>query len=461
MRPGHIRVFDGLRLTTEHLEHFQGSLHSALQDIRAVLGLGKVYSGFEVIAASPQAITVQPGLAFDFQRNRIVCDEPKTLEVEFGPEEEAKYLCLKYDQVEDGQVEGHYTLIWDSCDVLLQATMPEPEENLLPIAKLSKLAEGENGSFEIISLVAPEESAEPKEASTEMEEPPAEEAAAGSEDGETSEESATLSEVNGGGSVEGNEASAMEKESAGESLPESEAPAYPPGPWRLKVQQGVVRLAPKSGNGNYLNTVVLESLQRKLNGKENLSEAELLFTLAEKEVALDFPVDSLTCRALISGSFGFAEDNPAAEAPATGAASSLYAPLKFQATAEGEVTCAPDGVLQFGLTKTHYAPGSESGGMPGQSSELTETGIAHLSFGAMMKMAENQPVEANWNILPYLQLRLRVDKTARWGFKIICNLLWKGGVSQEIIQKIATAKPSLIWETLVAWKALGESEDSA
>ena len=47
MRPGHLNVFDGLRMTTEHMNYLQGSFHSAVQDLRGILGLGLVHKGLE------------------------------------------------------------------------------------------------------------------------------------------------------------------------------------------------------------------------------------------------------------------------------------------------------------------------------------------------------------------------------------------------------------------------------
>ena len=136
MRAGHIQVFDGLRMTTDHMNHLQGSIHSAIQDIREILGLGKIHAGFEVVKESDQAVTVQPGIAFDFQKNRIVCDEPQTVEVTFESEEETKFICAKYEQIEDGVVEGQPTLIWDSCSILLRNSPPTTEENLVNLAVL-------------------------------------------------------------------------------------------------------------------------------------------------------------------------------------------------------------------------------------------------------------------------------------------------------------------------------------
>ena len=120
MRPGQLRVFDGLRVTTEHVDHFQASLHSAIRDIREILGLGMVYAGFNVAATDAQTVTVQPGLAFDFQRNRVVLDERQTLEVTFSENQDTAFVCAKYDQIEGGETEGRTTLIWDSCALVVR-----------------------------------------------------------------------------------------------------------------------------------------------------------------------------------------------------------------------------------------------------------------------------------------------------------------------------------------------------
>lgn len=139
MRPGHLNVFDGLRMTTEHMNYLQGSFHSALQDLRGILGLGVVHKGFAVVVEGG-AVTVQPGLAFDSQGNRIVLDMPVTVEMNFAPGEETKYVCVKYDQIEDGEVEGRFTLVWDSCGVVLLPALPDPADNLVPLARVDRLA---------------------------------------------------------------------------------------------------------------------------------------------------------------------------------------------------------------------------------------------------------------------------------------------------------------------------------
>lgn len=139
MRPGHLNVFDGLRMTTEHMNYLQGSFHSAVQDLRGILGLGIVHKGLEVVVEG-SGVTVQPGLAFDHQGNRIVLDMPITVELNFAPGETTKYVCVKYDQIEDGEVEGRFTLVWDSCGVVLLPELPDAADNLVPLARVDRVA---------------------------------------------------------------------------------------------------------------------------------------------------------------------------------------------------------------------------------------------------------------------------------------------------------------------------------
>lgn len=139
MRPGHLNVFDGLRMTTEHMNYLQGSFHSALQDLRGILGLGIVHKGLEVVVEG-SAVTVQPGLAFDQQGNRIVLDMPVTVELNFPAGQDTKYVCVKYDQIEDGEVEGRFTLVWDSCAVVLLPELPEEADNVVPLARVDRIA---------------------------------------------------------------------------------------------------------------------------------------------------------------------------------------------------------------------------------------------------------------------------------------------------------------------------------
>lgn len=151
MRAGSLRVFDGLRLTTEHFDHLQSAIHMSLRDVRQVLGLGKAYSGFEVERAGEGSVLIRPGFAFDFERNQIVSDEPKTLEITFDDSQDTLYVCVAYDQVTTDPVEGKPTLVWDSCSFVTRSDLPSSKDNQVPIARLQRLP-GESSGFDFIPL---------------------------------------------------------------------------------------------------------------------------------------------------------------------------------------------------------------------------------------------------------------------------------------------------------------------
>lgn len=450
MRPGHIRVFDGLRITTEHMNHLQGSLHSALQDIRAILGLGRVYYGFEVVAEGGQAITVQPGLAFDQQGNRLVCDEPRTLPVSFAPGEDATFVCIKYDQIEDGQVEGQFTMVWDSCSVVLRTTMPEVKDNLIAIARLIK---SDGGTFAIVGPTGQGQGEEATDAPAEAAEPHAGEITGAPESGAEisaaaggTGEAATPGET----ATAATEAPSVEKGGEAGVAPGPEAPVSVPRPWRLRVQQDVMRLAADAGAENRLSAVLLEPLKRKLGGRDTADGGELLFTLAEKEVALDFPALSLNCHTLMSVAVSVAEKPGAEETQPQ------YAGLKCQSASRGEVTFAGDQVSQFGISTVHPYANAGPGGVSWSASELTERGIARLPLAALWKGIESDGTRA---VLQPLQLLMRIDKPSGSGFRVVCHLLWTGAISEAILRELETQNLGFTWESVLAWKAAGESSE--
>ena len=162
MRAGYLRVFDGLRLTTEHLEHLQSAVHLAVRDLRDILGLGKIYSGFQVERAGESSVLVRPGLAFDFQRNQIVSDEPKTIQISFGDSQDLLYLCISYDQVTTDAVENKPTMVWDACKFVMRADIPSPKDNQISIARLRRRTDQPNafdllGAEELAGPMSPSE----------------------------------------------------------------------------------------------------------------------------------------------------------------------------------------------------------------------------------------------------------------------------------------------------------------
>jgi hypothetical protein len=150
MQPAFIRVFDGLRITTEHIDHFQGSLHSAMADVRRILGTARVHRGFAVAHGEGATVVVQPGLAFDIAGNRIVSDDPITLDVPPLAGNDIAFVCVAYAQVESGVVDGKATLVFDSCLADIRRAPPSPLENVLVLARLVPKS-GEPSEFEVVA----------------------------------------------------------------------------------------------------------------------------------------------------------------------------------------------------------------------------------------------------------------------------------------------------------------------
>src|SRR5688572_6727982 len=135
MRPARIQVFDGLRMATEHVEHLQDSLQSSIEDLREAVGLGMVIRGFEV-ERDGDGFVLQPGLAFDGDARRLALDEPRRVDAVIPAGRDVQYVCLQHETVEDGEVEGTPTLIFDSVAVSFQDAAPAPADALLAVAKL-------------------------------------------------------------------------------------------------------------------------------------------------------------------------------------------------------------------------------------------------------------------------------------------------------------------------------------
>ena len=167
-------------------------------------------------------------------------------------------------------------------------------------------------------------------------------------------------------------------------------------------------------------------------------------------MCLDFPVASVSLYTIINA--GSESDK---EATANG---SLPAAIKCQMTAQGESTFENGAVSQYGVSTIRPCPPAGSDESPGPVSELTECGVAHLPLTALSQVQSQSP-ETPPSPLQHLQLLVRIDKATGAGFKVICNLLWKGEVTNETIQRIEDIRTSLTWETLVAWKAWGQPRE--
>jgi hypothetical protein len=154
VRPARINVFDGLRVSTAHVDHLQDSLSSSIEELREAAGLGRIVRPFGVTADGDDAIVVGPGLAFDGRRRRLAIDEPQRVEVEMPAGRDVQYVCLEHQDVEEGEVEGKPTLIFDAVAVALRDSAPGAADDQLAIAKLVRPSGAATG-FEVAPLEDP------------------------------------------------------------------------------------------------------------------------------------------------------------------------------------------------------------------------------------------------------------------------------------------------------------------
>jgi hypothetical protein len=151
MMPSHLQVFDGLRITTEHVEHLQAALDTSVHDLRAIAGLNRVYEGFEVTAAADGELSVGPGLAFDARAERIVSGDAQT--VTLAPDAAGEhFVCVAYEQVRTGEVEGVPTLVFDGAAASVRPAPPEPAEGIA----VARVTRGADGALRIDDLRARE-----------------------------------------------------------------------------------------------------------------------------------------------------------------------------------------------------------------------------------------------------------------------------------------------------------------
>ena len=465
MKPGLIQVFDGLRITTQHMNHLQGSFHSALQDIRQILGAGQVHSGFEVVKEGENKIKVMPGLAFDFERNRIVCDEPKTVDVSFEDIDETQYVYVKYKQVEDGVVEGKPTLIWDTCTILTLKAQPEQKDNIVPIAALIRKEKDE--TFEIVSLIKKNMNdadkkdndviSEKTEIKTGVETKVNKAVKAGALKVEKSllaqsknveaineieaDETANVTSIAESmrdtapiESVKISEGSANATFKELDQLQTKSAPLTPV----LSIEQGVFQLNTENEKAIFLENEILEPFKEKL-GMYSETKIFYLPTLAEMTVKLNFRPISLTFDTVLTAEIGF---NQISESDYEGK-------LTYKATGHGEATVSGEIVSQYGVAAIQSQFTEHTLGASPLTSEITQGAVLQIAF----KSASTFSKELAW--LEKLGLMISAGLKNETGFHIISRLVWMGKVTEEMIGNLKRQEPHLRWRADVAWKAFG------
>lgn len=428
MRPGHIRVFDGLRITTEHMNHLQGSFQSALQEIRQVLGLGRVHYGLEVLSHGKGGIVVQPGLAFDSNQNRLVLDEPRSLPVEFPEGHSSLYVCLKYDQMEDGKVEDHPTMIWDTCVLSLEPQLPDTKEALVCVARIEMLS-GEDRVVKVIDLRTHDEKrtglGEGGEGNEAKNEP-------GPNAGITIATSSADLAV-GGGSLRAAIAHV-------DALPFS----YKQGVWKFKPS-----------NVKDLQDVILEGLRGRLRGAGRGSTEDIVVTIGESDASVGPDVLSVSCLSVLSVTLNIIGSLGSPSFSAVTASALKDQDWLLLTTSQGEATVQADEVSQFGLSQIQYNQVSAGGVGPMGHAEFTEEALCVLPLGILENLDIAESGKWILDVLRRIQLQIKILRKDDRSLKFGCNLIWQGGVTENLVIMLEKQAIGFKWEGSVGWKSVG------
>jgi hypothetical protein len=401
MRPSAIRVFDGLRVTTEHVEHLQAALDTAVRDLREIVGIGQVHRGFEVRATGPASIEVGPGLAFDLLGNRLVADERQTLDATFTEGAPDPLVCIRHEQVEMGEVEGVQTLVFDSASAFLADAEPGPGDLSIVVARLVRTeAGGDPPAFDVVDMRWPEEP------STPAEEPAAEAAEPAEEAAEPADEATQTA--------------------GGAPAPASGVP--------LRAARGLVRLGQPPEGGQTLADLTREGR----------------ITLGEAPVPLPFQAALLSADVQLSMKIDLPSRD---ERPAS--------TLDLAATARGEAAFDVDRVDQHGLTNVDLAYAAGGGPATGWSASLLAEGqLAGFDLEPLLADAADLDLGPVGDAIAGLELSLEAARTLD-SVVLRCWLGWKGAVDGELLERLTAAAPTLGWTAQVAWRGVGTVPPSA
>jgi hypothetical protein len=425
MKPAQIRVFDGLRITTDHVNHLQGALASGFLDFREILGLGEAQKGLDISVQDDGSVMIAPGVAFDFHGNRLACDDPLPLKLTFAPEDKEKFICLKYELVEDGTVEGHPTMIWDSCSALVRDALPDEKENLVTLARVVKDANGK------LCVRPPEESPVIQVEAAPLMEVPV---------GPVAPESGATAGV----SLPAPPAPALPAPAVPPAVaPTPATPAATPAPAApvaaLRFRQGVMQLSSDAGAASYIRSVLAPALRKKMG----TAGIDLSFSLAQAEIAPDIAVSAFSTQCVLSGDLSFPAVQPAPQTR-----------HHFECVANGEVTAATGGLAQFAACTLLMHPVPAQSGGTWSASDLTGRGAAQFSFDKWAGAPDGARPPWPADVLAGLVLLVQLVPAAPT-FQLSLKLLWNGTISEESLQGLETQDIGFAWQVLFGWKAVG------
>jgi hypothetical protein len=437
MRPAEIRVFDGLRITTDHLNHLQGAFASGFDDVREILGLGQAHTGLDVALQDDGSVTIQPGTAFDLQKNRLASDNPLNLKVTFRAQDKVKYICLKYEQVEDGIVEGHPTMVWDSCSALVRDQYPAPAENLVTLARVVKRADGKLYVHAACGREPIIEEAEITPVTTQDNGGPPSAAPPPAPDS-----GSTVAADAGAAPATPAPAGANVSSQAAPQSPETQPPLASPAPTGAAVRcsQGAIALVSDPGAASYLRTVLAPAIRSKAES----STIDLSFTLAQSDLAPGIAASGLSSQGVLSGDLLFPAAPDSTQTPH----------YRFQSVFHGEAAPAAGTLDQFGTSGINMASVPAQSGALWSTGDFTSAGMGRFTFGAWSEAPAAARPPFPDDVFAGLQLLVQMTPGDK-GYQVVLKLQWSGQIAESSIQFLETQDIEFTWGISFGWKAIG------
>ena len=416
MQPGYLLVFDGLRVSTEHLEHFQDSLHSALGDLRRIAGVGRVHRGFTVTAADGgrSEVIVQPGLAFDNDGRRLVSDETISLSVPPLAGSSRAFVCASYLTVEQGIVDGRPTLGFDSATVELRTAPPALGENVLVLATLTAPASDSSAPFDIVVPAAP------------------------GKNGSTPASATVASAPSSGNGAAPSAATPPAGVTSGDAATSAAPDRSSKDTSSVSVKQGVVRLRGDDASRDAL-TVLARAMKRSATDAEAPVPA---VSLATTVLATAMHVSSWTIHAAWTVTLrgettlrarGFSHGEASADG-ADALTQSCISQSEIRVTAGDQVVHRSGSAISQSLV----------GGVPFKAPDESEP-------------AGTVPEE----LLAGLLVTATLGVPTQEGQPLACRLVWDGPVSTSLQEWLGTHPIELAWSADIIWKAIGAASATA
>ena len=123
---------DGLRVTSQHLNHLEESAQQAVGDLRRVLGLAHIGYGFRIqVADDGQSATLTPGLGFTASGARVTLDEGAALTIPDGDGPFSVALSASTHDDPTTRVGDTGTIIYSDTTVSVAAEPPPDPDSLV------------------------------------------------------------------------------------------------------------------------------------------------------------------------------------------------------------------------------------------------------------------------------------------------------------------------------------------